>query len=51
MLAGFAAATALALGLSGCGGSRIAGGETSAAPGDNKGALIGVAMPTKTSER
>lgn len=52
LMAGFAAATALALSLTGCGGGRAAGGgDSSAAPGDNKGALIGVAMPTKTSER
>ena len=51
VLAGFAATTALALGLTGCGGGRAAGGDTSAAPGSNAGALIGVAMPTKTSER
>ena len=51
LLAGFAAATALALGATGCGGTRAASGDTSAAPGASKGALIGVAMPTKTSER
>jgi putative multiple sugar transport system substrate-binding protein len=52
MVAGFAAVTALALSLSACGGSR-AGTATSEAPaaGSNKGALIGVAMPTKTSQR
>lgn len=51
-LAGFAAVTALALSLTACGGSRAgtATNETPAA-GANKGALIGVAMPTKTSER
>jgi putative multiple sugar transport system substrate-binding protein len=53
LLTGLAAASALVLGLSGCGGSRAAGGAAgeSAAPGDNAGALIGVAMPTKTSQR
>jgi putative multiple sugar transport system substrate-binding protein len=52
LLAGIAAASALALSLTACGGSRVAGGTSdSAAPGSNKGALIGVAMPTKTSER
>ncbi|MCW2809917.1 MAG: putative sugar transporter, substrate-binding protein [Friedmanniella sp.] len=52
-VAGLAAATALALSLTACGGGgRAAGGaaETPAA-GTNKGALVGVAMPTKTSER
>jgi putative multiple sugar transport system substrate-binding protein len=51
VLAGFAATTALALSLTACGGGRAAGGDSSAAPGSNAGALIGVAMPTKTSER
>ena len=52
MLAGLAATAALTLSLSACGGGRAgAGGDTSAAPGSNAGALIGVAMPTKTSER
>src|SRR5215218_11452248 len=50
LLAGVAATAALALGLTGCGGGR-AGVESSTEPGGNKGALIGVAMPTKTSER
>ena len=51
-VAGLAAATALALSLTACGGTRGggAGGEAPAADA-NKGALIGVAMPTKTSER
>ena len=42
----------LALAATGCGGGRAgsAANETPAA-GSNKGALIGVAMPTKTSER
>ena len=54
-VAGIAAATALALSLSACGGTR--GGGAAAGSGEtpdaeaNKGALIGVAMPTKTSER
>jgi putative multiple sugar transport system substrate-binding protein len=54
LLAGVAAASALVLSLSACGGgggSRAGGGDSSAAAGSNKGALIGVAMPTKTSER
>ncbi|SDS00270.1 monosaccharide ABC transporter substrate-binding protein, CUT2 family [Friedmanniella luteola] len=52
MLAGLAATAALTLTVSACGGGRAgAGGDTSAAPGSNAGALIGVAMPTKTSER
>jgi putative multiple sugar transport system substrate-binding protein len=52
LLAGIAAASALALSLTACGGGRAGapGGEQSE-PGGNKGALIGVAMPTKTSER
>jgi putative multiple sugar transport system substrate-binding protein len=48
-----AATAAFALTAAGCGGGRAGvegAGETPAA-GDNKGALIGVAMPTKTSER
>jgi putative multiple sugar transport system substrate-binding protein len=52
MVAGFAAVTALALSLSACGGTRAGTGSNEApAAGANKGALIGVAMPTKTSER
>ena len=52
MLAGLAATAALTLSLSACGGGRAgAGGDASAEPGSNAGALIGVAMPTKTSER
>ncbi len=46
-------AAAAGVGLAGCGGGGRAGvsaGDTPAA-GSNKGALIGVAMPTKTSER
>ncbi|GAA0282134.1 multiple monosaccharide ABC transporter substrate-binding protein [Cryptosporangium japonicum] len=42
-------ALSLALALSACSGGR--GSEDSADSGDNKGALIGVAMPTKVSER
>ncbi len=47
-----AMAVTLALAATGCGGGRAGSGaaDTSAA-GQNKGALIGVAMPTKTSER
>lgn len=51
LIAGVAAAAALALGLSGCAGSRAGDPGAQAPGGDNKGALIGVAMPTKTSER
>jgi len=52
LLAGLAAASALMIGLTACGGGRAAGGGDAApAAGDNKGALIGVATPTKTSER
>ena len=52
MLATVALTAAVALAVSACGGTRGgAAPEGSAAPGDNKGALIGVAMPTKTSER
>ena len=42
---------ALGLGLTACSGERAGMASGSAAPGDNKGALVGVAMPTKTSER
>jgi len=49
LLAGIAAAGALAFALAGCSGGRGGGGE--AAEGSNEGALIGVAMPTQTSER
>jgi putative multiple sugar transport system substrate-binding protein len=54
VLAGFAATTALALSLTACGGGGrggTGGAGESAEPGSNAGALIGVAMPTKTSER
>ncbi len=53
VLAGLAVTAALALTLTGCGGTRAGTGasDASGAPGANKGALIGVAMPTKTSER
>jgi putative multiple sugar transport system substrate-binding protein len=53
LFAGIAATAALALSLTACGGGgRAAGGGTEApAAGTNKGALIGVAMPTKESER
>ncbi len=52
LLAGLAATSALMIGLTACGGSRAAGGgDATPAAGDNKGALVGVAMPTKTSER
>lgn len=53
VLAGLAATAALTLSLSACGGGGRAGagGDASAEPGANAGALIGVAMPTKTSER
>ena len=54
VLAGFAATTALALSLTACGGGGrggTGGAGESAEAGSNAGALIGVAMPTKTSER
>jgi len=54
LLAGIAAASAIALTLTACGGGRGgtgAGAEGSQEAGSNAGALIGVAMPTKTSER
>jgi len=52
LIAGLAASAVAAMGLSACSGTR-AGDPGAQAPGegDNKGALIGVAMPTKTSER
>ena len=48
-----AATAALALTAAGCGGGRagVEGAGDTPAAGANKGALIGVAMPTKTSER
>jgi putative multiple sugar transport system substrate-binding protein len=51
LLGGIAAASALILGLSACGGSRAGTSDAAPEAGANKGALIGVAMPTKTSER
>lgn len=42
-------ATAITLAATGCSGSRS--GNSSATSGSSKGALIGVAMPTKTSQR
>jgi len=52
MLATVALTAAVALAVSAGGGTRGgAAPEGSAEPGANKGALIGVAMPTKTSER
>ena len=51
LLAGIAAASALALSLTACGGGRAGVEGEQSEPGGNKGALIGVAMPTKTSER
>ena len=51
MLSGIAAGSALALGLTACGGGGRAGVQSSTAPDGNKGALVGVAMPTKTTER
>ncbi|HET9871935.1 MAG TPA: multiple monosaccharide ABC transporter substrate-binding protein [Propionibacteriaceae bacterium] len=50
LLVSVAAASAVALGLSACGGTRAGTGGAGEA-GDTAGALIGVAMPTKTSER
>lgn len=50
ILTGAITAAALVLSLTACGGSRV--GDPSAGDGgDAEGALIGVAMPTKTSER
>jgi putative multiple sugar transport system substrate-binding protein len=43
------AAAGVAISLSACGGSRV--GTSDSGDGDNAGALIGVAMPTQTSER
>ncbi|MFJ6279148.1 putative multiple sugar transport system substrate-binding protein [Arthrobacter subterraneus] len=51
MLVGVAAASALALSLTACGGSRGGGGGEAAGEGSNEGARIGVAMPTQQSER
>ncbi|WP_104127794.1 multiple monosaccharide ABC transporter substrate-binding protein [Cryobacterium sp. Y57] len=45
------AAIGLALSLAACSGTRGGSTTTTDAAGSNKGALIGVAMPTKTSER
>jgi putative multiple sugar transport system substrate-binding protein len=46
-----AAAIGLAVSLTACSGGRSAGSSGSDAAGSNKGALVGVAMPTKVSER
>jgi len=54
LLAGIAAASAIVLTVTACGegrGGTGAGAEGSQEAGSNAGALIGVAMPTKTSER
>ncbi len=53
MIAGLAATAALTLSLSACGGGGRGGAATEgeAEAGSNAGALIGVAMPTKTSQR
>jgi putative multiple sugar transport system substrate-binding protein len=51
LLVGIAAVSALMLSLSACGGTRAGTGGGGGEPGGNAGALIGVAMPTKTSER
>ena len=51
LLGGIAAASALVLSLSACGGSRAGSNEAAPEAGQNAGALIGVAMPTKESER
>ncbi|MCX7520806.1 sugar ABC transporter substrate-binding protein [Microbacterium sp. STN6] len=45
------AAAGLALSLAACSGGRGGTGSDDNKQGDNKGALVGVAMPTKTSER
>lgn len=44
------ATVGFAVSLAACSGGR-GNGDTAAASGDNKGALVGVAMPTKVSER
>jgi putative multiple sugar transport system substrate-binding protein len=45
------AVVALALGMTACSGTRGGGGTATDEAGANKGALVGVAMPTKTSTR
>jgi len=50
LVVGVAAAVTLALTMTACAGNR-GGGSDTAEPGANKGALVGVAMPTKTSTR
>src|SRR5690606_23521454 len=47
LLTGVAAASALVLTLAGCSGDRTGGGGD----GDTEGAIVGVSMPTQTSER
>ncbi|WP_240792289.1 MULTISPECIES: multiple monosaccharide ABC transporter substrate-binding protein [unclassified Salinibacterium] len=47
LLTGIAAASALVLTLAGCSGDRTGG----SADGDTEGAIVGVSMPTQTSER
>ena len=51
LVIGVAAAATIALSLTACAGTRGGGGSSTAEPGANKGALVGVAMPTKTSTR
>lgn len=51
VLLGVAAASALTLSLSACGGGSRGGGGEAAEEGSNEGARIGVAMPTQQSER
>ena len=51
IFAGLAVMVTLVLTVTGCGGGRAGVEGQGEEPGDNKGALIGVAMPTKTSER
>ncbi|WP_372508460.1 multiple monosaccharide ABC transporter substrate-binding protein [Salinibacterium sedimenticola] len=46
LLTGIAAGSALVLALAGCSGDRTGGGD-----GDTEGAIVGVSMPTQTSER
>jgi len=46
-----AASVGLAFSLAACSGGRSAGSTGTDAAGSNKGALVGVAMPTKVSER
>lgn len=50
-VAGGVVAVGLALTMTACGGGRSSKSDAASAGADNKGALVGVAMPTKVSER